>query len=75
MGCITKWVLDLSEYHIDFQPRKQKQAQILANFVVENMLLSPVTESHNPETLDPRKAWPYMLMGPRDKNLEELGSF
>ncbi|KAI5658080.1 hypothetical protein M9H77_26873 [Catharanthus roseus] len=34
-GRSSKWALELSEYHIDFSPRKTVQGQTLANFLVE----------------------------------------
>lgn len=37
---MTKWVLELSEYEIDFQPRRALQAQALVDFAVENTLLT-----------------------------------
>lgn len=39
-GRMTKWVLELSEYEIDFQPLHAVQAQALADFVVENTMLT-----------------------------------
>lgn len=41
-GRMTKWVLELSEYEIDFQSRCSLQAEALANFIVENSLLSTI---------------------------------
>lgn len=37
---MTKWVQELSEYEIDLQPHRVVQAQALADFDVENTLLS-----------------------------------
>lgn len=31
----SKWALELSEFHIDFSPRKTIQGQALADFLVE----------------------------------------
>lgn len=49
---MTKYLLELSEYQIDFQPRKTKQAQVLADFIVENTLLSAVNATPTIEELD-----------------------
>lgn len=39
-GRMTKWVLKLSEYEIDFQPRHAVQAQALAKFILDNTLIT-----------------------------------
>lgn len=47
-GRMTKWDLELSKYQIDFQSRRSLQAQVLADFVVENTLMivvEPTTSS------------------------------
>ncbi|KAI5657568.1 hypothetical protein M9H77_26361 [Catharanthus roseus] len=54
---VENHVLKLSEYHIDFPPRKTKQAQVLADFVMENTLLSPLDAGSAPKTLDLKRAW------------------
>lgn len=47
----------MHKHDIDFQPRKIKQAQLLADFVVENNLLSTLNENSARISLDPRKAY------------------
>lgn len=56
-GCMTKWILDLSEYQVEFKPQYAIQAQVLANFLVENTLLSAMEHGDSAHELDSRKAW------------------
>lgn len=56
IGRMTKWVLELSEYEIDFQPKRDLDAQALAYFVVENTLLTPVGLKATTQDLDPKCA-------------------
>lgn len=72
---MTKWVLELREYQIDFQPRKTKQAQILADFRVENTLLSTIETVASLQELDPKKAWILYVEGPQDNNIKEQDLF
>lgn len=52
---MTKWVLELSEYEIDFKPRRAMQAQALVNFVVENTLLIALEPETLGQTPDPKR--------------------
>lgn len=46
IGRMTEWVLELSEYEIYFKPRRIVQAHELADFVVENTLLTAIEPAH-----------------------------
>lgn len=54
---MTKWVLELSKYQVDFQPRKAMNTQVQADFTVENTLLSVIETFSTLEQLDPKRAW------------------
>jgi hypothetical protein len=47
---ISKWVMELSEYVVDFEKHSVIKSQALANFVVEWMEPRSVTEGEDPET-------------------------
>lgn len=56
-GRMRKWVLELSEYEIDFQPWRIVQAQAIADFVLENTLLTAMEPETKAHELDPKRAW------------------
>ena len=50
-GRLTKWVIELSEFDIDYRPRPAIKAQVLADFITETSF------RENPEELLPEGAW------------------
>lgn len=72
-GYMTKCILELSKYHIDFQLRKTIQAQILADFIVENTLLSPTLENQQQENSDPEIAWSLYIDGSTGTDHQGVG--
>lgn len=50
-------MLKLSEYEIDFRPQRAIQAQALADFMVENTLLTAIEPSTSVQTPDPNRTW------------------
>lgn len=56
-GRMTKWVLEVSEYQVEFQFRRTMQAHPLADFVVENTLLSAIEPETSNQVLDPQSTW------------------
>lgn len=62
-GRMTKWVLELSEYEIDFQPLDAVQAQALADFVVENAMLTAMEPETQAQALDQKHAWVLYING------------
>lgn len=68
--------LELSKYHIDFEPHRTFQAQVLVDFVVENTLLSAM-ETHE-ESTGPkirRKLACCASMARQDNNIKERDSY
>lgn len=49
---MVKWSMELSEFSIEFHPRKAIKAQALANFIVEFTFTKPTyTEAENAEAV------------------------
>lgn len=72
-GRMTKWVLKLSEYEIDFQPQRTLQAQALLDFVAENTLLTSMEPKANAQDLDQKHAWVLRVDGSAGQQHQGVG--
>ncbi|XP_027156010.1 uncharacterized protein LOC113756573 [Coffea eugenioides] len=72
-GRMTKWVVELAEHDIGYQPRTAIKAQVLADFLAEGASLTLTEPSPLREDIRPEEPWVLFVDGASNKEGSGVG--